>query len=319
MIDPQRSVRERDAKDYRYTDICTLYLLILGEAVQSCEGLVRGIELCDDGGEIPRTVLQMHAIVESAVEATGSNTVCVRVRPALQLTIIPWRKVRLGYQLLPESESLHTQTRYTQRLVEDMLVLPHNALLRRHFHNVPTLQEALVLLKLWLRLRGLSDGVNGWNGHLMSMLLLHLLTLGHIHSAHSSYQIFKITLHFIGTITLTLHTCMLLLSLFHLFCSVSFIVICHFSCTATTTMENEGLVMSDTLCEEEHRQHNISNTNIEVSSPLTFLNTFYLCVVLCCVLFCTRCIDKEFEHLTRNLIYSFVNISMSFFWILRDV
>jgi len=225
---PTRSVRERDAKDYRYLDISTLYLAVLGEAVQSTDGLASRVELCDVGEDVPRVVLQMCAMLSSA-STLSETAVYVRVRTALPLTVIPWRKVRLGYQHLPDSEAPHTQTLYTQRLVEDMLLLPHAALLQRHIRDVPTLQEALVLLKLWLRLRGLSDGSDGWNGHLMSMLLLHLLSLGHVHSAHSSYQVFKITLQFL----------------------------------ATAPLERDGVVMSSTLLEPEHRHHLTTQAHTE--------------------------------------------------------
>jgi U3 small nucleolar RNA-associated protein 22 len=178
-----------------------LYLLVLGECVvqrAATELTTNAVEMCDlnsnEVEDVPRLVLQLH--VQLGSEATMMR---VRVRPALPLTLFPWRKLRLDYpHLLTTETPPHTQRLYTQRLVEDMLVLPHAALLHRHLQHAPALREALVLLKVWLRQRGLHEGVDGWSGYLMSMLLLHLIALGHIQHTHSSYQAFKITLHYLG-------------------------------------------------------------------------------------------------------------------------
>ena len=56
-----------------------------------------------------------------------------------------------------------------------------------------------MLLKVWLRQRGILGSIDGINGFVTSMILAHLYTQRQVSPRMSSYQIFKIVLEFIAT------------------------------------------------------------------------------------------------------------------------
>ncbi len=55
-----------------------------------------------------------------------------------------------------------------------------------------------MLLKVWLRQRGFGVKTDSFNGFMMSFLVSHLLKTKIVNKFMSSYQIFRMTLQFIG-------------------------------------------------------------------------------------------------------------------------
>lgn len=74
----------------------------------------------------------------------------------------------------------------------------HLKLLHENLKDAPSLVEATILFKVWLRQRNMTERDTHINGFLMSMLLSYLINERKIAIEMSSYQIMKLVLQWIG-------------------------------------------------------------------------------------------------------------------------
>eukprot|EP00123_Amoebidium_parasiticum_P006098 comp17152_c0_seq1/m.15971 comp17152_c0_seq1/g.15971 ORF comp17152_c0_seq1/g.15971 comp17152_c0_seq1/m.15971 type:complete len:1225 (-) comp17152_c0_seq1:790-4464(-) len=93
---------------------------------------------------------------------------------------------------------------YNNSVLEDTMMTSHLASLHAHMTSCPALVEAVILFKVWLRQRGLpkgtkfANGLQGFNGFVVSMILCHLMDTRRINRQMSCYQMFRLTLDFIA-------------------------------------------------------------------------------------------------------------------------
>ena len=84
----------------------------------------------------------------------------------------------------------------------DTTFVSHLNLIHAQISKCPALKEAIMLAKLWIHQRGLAaNQQGGFNGFLMSMIMAWLFTNGggkRLTEKYSSFQIFKLTMEFIG-------------------------------------------------------------------------------------------------------------------------
>jgi U3 small nucleolar RNA-associated protein 22 len=93
---------------------------------------------------------------------------------------------------------------YNARILHDSLVISHLDLLHCHGQEAPGFRDAIVLLKIWLNQRGLSDSERsgfGFNGYLLSMIILWMQTCkpNKLPKTASSYQILKVFFQFVAS------------------------------------------------------------------------------------------------------------------------
>eukprot|EP00111_Clytia_hemisphaerica_P000734 TCONS_00002157-protein len=103
-----------------------------------------------------------------------------------------------GYEQDTTEEIEFPTADYNNGVLEDMLYEDHLRLLYSTLKECPGMSEAILLLKTWLKQRSYKGNVP-FNGFCCSMLLVYLLSVRKISAHMSSYQMFRLTLHFIGT------------------------------------------------------------------------------------------------------------------------
>jgi U3 small nucleolar RNA-associated protein 22 len=97
------------------------------------------------------------------------------------------------------SQNLKPTPHYNNALLEDLYFCDHTALLRETIGNNTNLIDGILLLKVWLRQRGMtSSSSHTFSGFLISMLLVHLLSIRKVSKQMSSYQVFRLLLEFLS-------------------------------------------------------------------------------------------------------------------------
>jgi hypothetical protein len=101
---------------------------------------------------------------------------------------------------LAEGAAEAATPRYNAMLVADVMMPFHLELLHAAlFTKVPAAADAAMLIKTWLRQRGMTgDGFGVFNGFAASMLMLHLLQIRNISPESSSFQIFRSVMAFVA-------------------------------------------------------------------------------------------------------------------------
>lgn len=83
---------------------------------------------------------------------------------------------------------------YNSSILYDLLSVNFVENLREEFENSKNVQDALILLKIWLENRSLRNHFS----HILTFFTYHLLKDGQLNSNLSGFQIFKTILHFIS-------------------------------------------------------------------------------------------------------------------------
>ena len=101
-------------------------------------------------------------------------------------------------------------------VTEDLLPTPHynsiilhDLTMKIHAENMkiikeyPNLRDGIILLKIWLIQRGLSKGCTAFNGYVITMFILYLLSIKKLNTFMSSYQIIRNVWNYLGMIFYT--------------------------------------------------------------------------------------------------------------------
>ncbi|PSN31316.1 Nucleolar protein 6 [Blattella germanica] len=89
---------------------------------------------------------------------------------------------------VPEDQLMPTP-HYNCTVLRDLVMKTNNEYSADILEKHPNLRDGILLLKVWLKQRGLDQGYGCFSGYIMSMYVLHLLQSRHINSAMSSYQV----------------------------------------------------------------------------------------------------------------------------------
>ena len=82
--------------------------------------------------------------------------------------------------------------------MEDLQQAEHLAKLHNLLEECPTMSDAILMFKVWLRQRNLQNS-RSFNGFLISMLMLYLVQKRYLNVQMSSYQLFRVTLNYISS------------------------------------------------------------------------------------------------------------------------
>uniref|UniRef100_A0A1B0CTL3 Nucleolar protein 6 n=1 Tax=Lutzomyia longipalpis TaxID=7200 RepID=A0A1B0CTL3_LUTLO len=96
-----------------------------------------------------------------------------------------------------ESEQCATP-HYNSSILEDFVMLRNEKFILECFEGKQNVRDAAILLKVWLKQRGLDRGYSGFSGYLITILLAHLLHARKLNSNASSYQIIRILWTYLG-------------------------------------------------------------------------------------------------------------------------
>lgn len=108
-------------------------------------------------------------------------------------------------RLLPEKNNVRSEWFFNEeKITEDLLPTPHynsiilhDLTMKIHAENMkiikeyPNLRDGIILLKIWLIQRGLSKGCTAFNGYVITMFILYLLSIKKLNTFMSSYQIIR--------------------------------------------------------------------------------------------------------------------------------
>jgi len=87
---------------------------------------------------------------------------------------------------------------YNNDILGDMFMKNHLALLHQHVQDSQGLVDALVLGKIWLQQRNMSQQEGHVDGFVLGMLMIHLFQTRKLNRQMSSYQILRVFMQFIG-------------------------------------------------------------------------------------------------------------------------
>lgn len=88
---------------------------------------------------------------------------------------------------------------YNQSILEDMFMVEHLKLIHAASKSCEGFASAIILLKTWLRQKGLSSPkVHSFNGFLITLVTCHLLNIRKLNKSMSCYQIFKLVIKFLS-------------------------------------------------------------------------------------------------------------------------
>lgn len=133
----------------------------------------------------------------------------IRIIPSIAGDIFSPQRLGPGRNCVrPKDESttntLSPTPHYNASVLQDTSYTTNLAYLYQHSKNCAGFKDAVVLGKTWLYQRGLATSEqvqSGWNGFLFAMVMAYLLQNGSnkkLSNGHSSYQLLRGTVDFLG-------------------------------------------------------------------------------------------------------------------------
>ncbi|XP_016948963.1 nucleolar protein 6 [Drosophila biarmipes] len=88
-----------------------------------------------------------------------------------------------------EEEPLPSTQHYNANVLFDLTLSENQAYLEKAFKGKRNFQDGLLLLKVWLRQRGLDIGFSGFGAHILAAFIVYLNSQRILHQSSSSYQV----------------------------------------------------------------------------------------------------------------------------------
>ncbi|KAK3732920.1 hypothetical protein QZH41_012680 [Actinostola sp. cb2023] len=105
-----------------------------------------------------------------------------------------------GYAVNTEQQDVGPATpHYNSSILSDALMENHLHYLYKTINSCESVQDAVILINVWLQQRELSKGRGSFGSFLVAMVISHLFTSRKINIHMSSYQILRVFLQFIAT------------------------------------------------------------------------------------------------------------------------
>ncbi|XP_011868137.1 PREDICTED: nucleolar protein 6 [Vollenhovia emeryi] len=90
-----------------------------------------------------------------------------------------------------EDASLPPTPHYNSLVLRDLVMSKTNSEIVQAIKEYPNLRDGIILLKIWLRQRGLNKGYDGFTSHIVTMFVIYLLRERKLNTFMSSYQIVR--------------------------------------------------------------------------------------------------------------------------------
>ncbi|KAJ1949948.1 U3 snoRNP protein, partial [Dispira parvispora] len=222
---PAELFQKQDNINYRYFYKRAYYLAALAAQLRGSPlGKMLDIRFHPLRGDQKRPVLLITALPTSPSSYNFADTgATIRILPSLSMDaiqttrLLPSRSgVRVGYLESPNyiptadtSQELLPTPIYNALILEDMLFTAHLAYVHRVIQDCPGFADACILAKVWLSQRGYHSThptTRQFTSFNWAMLLAYLVQVGGgpngarlLSRQFTPYQLFRGTLHFIGT------------------------------------------------------------------------------------------------------------------------
>ncbi|XP_076620123.1 nucleolar protein 6 Mat89Ba [Colletes latitarsis] len=185
---PAKMFHNRDYQNYRYIKKKAMYLAYLASNMT--------IDIAQDKKFVGNNLRPMLKIIPPGKLGKKVN---VLVHIAAQEESFSLSR------FLPEKNSIRPEWFFTDRKHEDLSPTPHyNSIIlhdltmsRMNIENVkmikeyPNLRDGIILLKIWLAQRELTKDFTSFNGYVITMFTLYLLSIKKLNTFMSSYQIVR--------------------------------------------------------------------------------------------------------------------------------
>ncbi|XP_024527195.1 nucleolar protein 6 isoform X1 [Selaginella moellendorffii] len=191
---PKACFYEKDYLNHRYHAKRALYLAYVFKILSKC-GLFKSIEWAFLHHDARKPVLVLH---------TASGMFDLRVIPTISSNVFDISKLDDGRSNVHNEgtgEPLQATPSYNGSILEDMFVEELSTVEKNLLCHSGRLQEAVMLLKVWLRQRSSYAQPDTMNGFLLSIMILHLSSVagGQRLSNHmTALQNFRVSLEMIA-------------------------------------------------------------------------------------------------------------------------
>ncbi|XP_038701272.1 nucleolar protein 6 isoform X2 [Tripterygium wilfordii] len=192
---PKECFLEKDYLNYRYHAKRCLYLCIIKKYMKRKSSALR-VEWSTLQNEARKPVLLVFPAEK--LEVPGFFVRIIPTAPSL-FNISKLNVKRNNVRALNQGDVLQPTPIYNSSILEDMFLEENAEFVRKTFHGLRELREALILLKVWARRRSSIHVHDCLNGFLISIILAYLATHDKINNSLKAVQIVRITLDFLAT------------------------------------------------------------------------------------------------------------------------
>lgn len=195
---PKECFYEKDYLDHRYHAKRCLYLRVIESNLKSSP-LVQKIEWSSFQNEARKPVLKVYP----AVETSELSDFFIKIIPsaACIFDVTKLNLSRNNVRSFNQGGIARATPKYNSSVLEDMVLEENMEFVRKAFDQWKSLQEALLLLKVWARNRSSIFNYDCLSGYLIS-IIVSFLAVGpgghHITKSMSAMQIFRVALKFIS-------------------------------------------------------------------------------------------------------------------------
>lgn len=197
---PKECFYEKDYLNHRYHAKRGLYLQVIERYLKSCSS-IRNVEWSSFQNEARKPVLKVYPEISELSECV------IKVIPSAAF-LFDATKLNLSksnVRAFSQGDISRATPKYNSSILEDMFLEENLEFVQKAFDEWKSLQEALVLLKVWARNRSSIFTYDCLSGFLIS-IILSFLAVGpgghHITKSMNAMQIFRVTLKFISSANL---------------------------------------------------------------------------------------------------------------------
>ncbi|KAI9319103.1 Nrap protein [Dichotomocladium elegans] len=207
---PSGLFQEKDHTNNRYFYKRACYLAALTHVIQKAKKGFK-LEFSTFNGDAHRPILIVKSSGDKS-ELDFTKTKCViRIIPVISADIFPSHRLAPAKNNIRHADAvseIHRSTpQYNASVLMDTSVTANLAFLYQHSKSCEAFKDAVILGRTWLHQRGLEAGQSGsgFSTFLFAMIMGYLLQGGlasggrKLSTAHSSYQLLRGTIDFLGS------------------------------------------------------------------------------------------------------------------------
>ncbi|KAK9129870.1 hypothetical protein Sjap_010357 [Stephania japonica] len=195
---PKECFHEKDYLNHRYHGKRCIYLCVIKKYLGS-SSLIKKIEWSTFQNEARKPVLLVYPVQELEEIPEFS----MRIIP-VATSLFDASKLKLSRSNLrafSQGDDAQATPNYNHSILEDMFMEGNDYFVRKTLHGRKEFGDALILMKVWARLRTSVYSHDCFNGFLISVIMAYLASEkggNRINSLMNALQIFRVTLEFIA-------------------------------------------------------------------------------------------------------------------------
>ncbi|XP_063980867.1 nucleolar protein 6 [Diachasmimorpha longicaudata] len=189
---PSSLFQKHDYQDYRYLRKRSIYLSYIAASLPDSlvekknffgESYMPGLKVIPAGSLSKRIIVHLHIAAERNSFKLG------RFSPEKNSVRPNWL---FNLNNNPsEVPTLPPTPLYNSNILRDLTMSETNSYASKIVEEYPNLRDGIILLKIWLFQRQPEKSYEGFNGHILTMYVLHLLYAKKLNTFMSSYQIVR--------------------------------------------------------------------------------------------------------------------------------